>query len=290
MNSKNNYILSINKVMDYIDLNYSKTIELKDLEDISGFSKYHFHRLFKSLVNETIHHYINRIKLEKAAVKLMDSKETLTSIGLAHGFSDGAAFSNSFKKFFLVSPSAYRNNSKNSQDKKKIKMYDGHMKDSYKLIEEKQIYKKKQKLAYIRKTGAFEGDYKFFLEPYKAINDWRKNQKFLEKFISDDIMIYHDPLMISDDKTLRVSIGVTVPDSSENNEMNYINLSGGNYLVTAFEVQNHGYSSAWQSAYKILTGHDKMKLREDYAYELYPKEGYNKITQGTLVEIWLPIE
>lgn len=40
------YISRINLVQDYIEKNINNVFQLEELAEISGFSKYHFHRIF----------------------------------------------------------------------------------------------------------------------------------------------------------------------------------------------------------------------------------------------------
>ena len=63
--NSNEYLHRIHIVQDYIENHLKEPILLDDLTNISGFSKYHFHRIFKSIVGESLSHYIKRIKLEK---------------------------------------------------------------------------------------------------------------------------------------------------------------------------------------------------------------------------------
>jgi AraC family transcriptional regulator len=42
------YIARINRVMDYVEKNYSKVLTLDNLADIAGFSRFHFHRIFRA--------------------------------------------------------------------------------------------------------------------------------------------------------------------------------------------------------------------------------------------------
>lgn len=65
--SKNEYLRRIHKVQDYIEENLSYTLVLAELADIAGFSKYHFHRIFRAITNESLLQYVNRVKLERAA-------------------------------------------------------------------------------------------------------------------------------------------------------------------------------------------------------------------------------
>lgn len=60
------YIARIQKVQDYIEQNYGKNMSVEELSEVAGFSKYHFNRIFKSIMNESLLQYVNRIRLENA--------------------------------------------------------------------------------------------------------------------------------------------------------------------------------------------------------------------------------
>ncbi len=60
---------------------------LEDLAQISGWSRFHFHRHFKSITGETPKQYELRLRLERAAVLLQASTKTIIDIALETGFS-----------------------------------------------------------------------------------------------------------------------------------------------------------------------------------------------------------
>lgn len=92
-NISTEYLHRIHIVQDYIESHLKEPILLDDLTTISGFSKYHFHRIFKSLIGEPLSHYINRIKLEKAAFLLIHRKDmTITNVAYHSGYTDSAVF------------------------------------------------------------------------------------------------------------------------------------------------------------------------------------------------------
>jgi hypothetical protein len=60
-------------------------------------------------MGETLSHFIWRLRLEKAAVLLVnDSKKTVSEIALDCGFSSPSSFSRSFKKYFELTPLEWR--------------------------------------------------------------------------------------------------------------------------------------------------------------------------------------
>lgn len=103
------YISRMNKVLDYIDLHLIEKLPLAKLAEVSNFSPFHFHRIFKALIGETINQYIQRLRIEKAARMLLDNPyASVTEIALDSGFSGSATFARVFKEFYSMSATEWR--------------------------------------------------------------------------------------------------------------------------------------------------------------------------------------
>ncbi len=90
----------LNRVLIYIQENINSPMSLETLSGVAFFSPFHFHRIFKAFVGETVNDYIRRIRLEHAALKLSYSYETITSIALASGYETPSAFTKAFRQHF----------------------------------------------------------------------------------------------------------------------------------------------------------------------------------------------
>lgn len=96
--SRREYYARINRVMDYIDQHLEQTLELKDIAAIAHFSPFHFHRIFTFLIGETPIDYIQRLRVEKAAIKLQqDPLLPITEVAYSCGFGSISLFSRTFK-------------------------------------------------------------------------------------------------------------------------------------------------------------------------------------------------
>ena len=73
-----------------------------------GYSRYHFHRLFRSVVGETPRAHVERLRMERAAYKLWISPESVLDIALSVGFRSHETFSRAFKRHFGATPQAFR--------------------------------------------------------------------------------------------------------------------------------------------------------------------------------------
>lgn len=108
-NTHQEYINRLNRVINHIHANLGQSLLLSGLADMAGFSPFHFHRIFKSLVGETLGGYIQRARLEKSANLLLNqSGDSIIRISAACGFSSQAVFARAFRAHFGVSPSQFR--------------------------------------------------------------------------------------------------------------------------------------------------------------------------------------
>lgn len=102
------YVGRVNRVIDHVVTHIDEPHTLEDLAAIANFSPFHFHRVFRSLLGETLHQFTKRLRLERAVALLSQPRPgSLTEIALACGFGSSSDFSRSFKARYGVSPSAF---------------------------------------------------------------------------------------------------------------------------------------------------------------------------------------
>ena len=72
---------------------------------VACFSSYHFHRIFRALMGETLASFVKRVRLERSVYLLSHRNgASLTEIALACGFSSSSDFSRSFRAAYGVPP------------------------------------------------------------------------------------------------------------------------------------------------------------------------------------------
>jgi AraC family transcriptional regulator len=102
------YVKRINRAIDYIVQNLDQPLKLEIIARAACFSPFHFHRIFRAMVGETLNQFIKRLRLERALWILSHQPaRTLTEISLACGFSSQSDFSRSFKERYGVPPSGF---------------------------------------------------------------------------------------------------------------------------------------------------------------------------------------
>jgi AraC family transcriptional regulator len=106
--AKVDYVARINRTIDYIVQHLTEPLDLHQVAGVAHFSPFHFHRVFKALVGETLATFVKRVRLERA-IQMMSHRPdtTLTDIALGCGFASSSDFARSFKQRYGIAPRAF---------------------------------------------------------------------------------------------------------------------------------------------------------------------------------------
>lgn len=99
----------VEQAKEYIETHYMDTITLDDIAGEVGYSKYHLNHMFAEQTGKTLYQYLKRLRLEKAAGLLKDTKQPIVEIALSVGFASQQSFTMAFKQEFDCTPQRYRN-------------------------------------------------------------------------------------------------------------------------------------------------------------------------------------
>jgi AraC family transcriptional regulator len=103
------YASRLERVDAYIRNHYAEDLNLEKLAAVACFSKFHFHRIFKSLQGETVNDHVKRIRLEEACRKLReDSNFSISEVAYSCGFANPQQFAKAFKARFGITPTQAR--------------------------------------------------------------------------------------------------------------------------------------------------------------------------------------
>jgi AraC-like DNA-binding protein len=103
------YLEKFIEICDYIKEHCSENLSLETVADMSGFSKFYFSKLFKQFTNMSFYKYVNQKRIDKAAVLLIDPKNSVTEVALSCGFSSLWSFIRMFKIIKGCTPTEFRN-------------------------------------------------------------------------------------------------------------------------------------------------------------------------------------
>ncbi len=107
------YLERVQESLKYIEDNLTNSITLDDLSRQAYFSPYYYHRLFQSIVGESLMEYVRRKRLLYAADNLLYTDNNIVDIAFQYQFKSQDVFSRAFKRLFGVTPNEYRKLNKN---------------------------------------------------------------------------------------------------------------------------------------------------------------------------------
>lgn len=102
------YEFVLNKTIGYIEEQLHETLEIESIIKYAGFSKYHFHRIFKARIGMSVSDYVRMRRLARSSTMLLYTNKSIIDIALLHHFESQEAFTRAFKKYYQLPPGQYR--------------------------------------------------------------------------------------------------------------------------------------------------------------------------------------
>jgi len=99
---------AIRKAERFIWENYTRKLSLREIAGVSGLSAPYFSTIFREEMGENLSNYINRLRVDKAAVMLVTTNMPISAIAKTCGFEDQSWFLKIFKNNTGFTPGKYR--------------------------------------------------------------------------------------------------------------------------------------------------------------------------------------
>ena len=287
---KNIYSARIDLALNYVNANLDKKISIEDLAFAAHFSTFHFHRIFQSLMNESVGNYINRIKLEKASQKLSYTNKTILEISLDFGFSSTATFSRAFKNYFGSTPTQYRKNglTKNS------KICKNPVRESTDLCtmkEEPTIILKEleyEKIAYITVFNAFKEG-----KALKSLNKLINWSKQMGVFNEGEILgMSPDDAVVTPKEKYRYLIGITIPVdfTFDDSIVKIMSIPKSKYAITKVSGTVEDVINSWKYLYDNWLINSNYEPNHLFAFEKFVNKKNANDWSSFELELFLPIK
>ena len=286
------YISRINKAFDYIESNLANSLTLEEIAAVAHFSKFHFNRVFHSLVGETPFQFIQRLRLEKAASFLLANRqEPIAEIAFRCGFSDVSIFSRNFKRYFKVSATQYRraplhnsnisqvNRNKAQQDHPSVVYFcpesqttkwriNMELNKGVEVLELPQMT-----VAYIRNMGPYNGDQELYQRHRNKLFAWAGARGLLGGKDFKYLVLYHDNPQVALSDNLRMSLCLTVPENTVvGGEIGKRKVDAARYAIGRFELTPPDFPKAWDWMYGHWLPANGFQPDDKPYFETYPEE------------------
>ncbi|MCP4580931.1 MAG: AraC family transcriptional regulator [candidate division Zixibacteria bacterium] len=114
--TREDYENRILRVQLYIQNHLDNELSLDELANVACFSPFHFHRIFRGMVGESVKEYVRRNRLKRAAMELEYSKRPVTQIAFDAGYETHESFTRAFRGMYNVPPKKFRENHQNGSN------------------------------------------------------------------------------------------------------------------------------------------------------------------------------
>lgn len=319
---KAEYIKRINRTIDYIEDNLDKSLPLEKIAHIACFSPYHFHRIFSAITGEPLAQFIQRLRIERAADKLIRNiNQSITEIAFNCGFSSSAVFARVFKATFGVNAGEWRkqsliakNNTSQSQSKidqslRKIRqdisfpslyIETNHITHTWRIVMKSKPEIKANvtiqeipqiQVAYLRYIGPYAGNESLFKNLFDKLTAWAGARDLIHFPGTKFLTIYHDNPDITDKNKLRTDVCITVPmGTPAEGEIGMTVIPAGKNAVAHLEIFSSQYSEAWNAVYGGWMPESGYEPDDRPCYELYANDPKDHPEGKYIIDIYAPVK
>jgi len=278
------YLEAINRAIEFIEVDTSKKINLEEIAEYAFLSKYHFHRIFKSIIGDTTKEYLTRLRLEKAAQLLKNSNKSVNAIVYDCGYTSPETFTRAFKAFFSTTPTLFRE-SAHQEIANKQKIYAETDFDSLNLQAPKIIERLDINLAYIRHFGSYDK----VAKSYQQLMFWTTKNLVL-KLKPTTLGIVHDDPNLTEEPKIRFDACILVTKEIQpKGEVGYKKIKGGKFAVFRYKGPYENFYTIYDYIYNVCLYEYKWTLRDEPALEWYIKSPPFYKPENYVTDFYLPI-
>ena len=286
--------------MNYISRNLDTDLSLEKIAAEASFSMFHFHRIFKAIVGETVSEFIRRLRLELAANRLLVYPgNDITQIAMDCGFSSSQNFAKAFRQHFGLTPSAYRKSktgNKVSKGENALSLRATYNPDQVfenVTLNERRIMMNAEvrempdyEVAYVRKMGAYKKE--ICEQAFAELMTWAGPSGYLSS--GPMFGLYWDNPEVTPPEKCRIDACVSVPHgTAPEGQIGIQIIGGGPYAVCHFEIKADSFQQSWEESFTWLVN-GGYECDDRPCYELYHNNAEEHPEGKWIFDICIPLK
>ena len=283
--TRESYARRIERVVDYLIDHLDGDVDLHRLAEEAFLSPYHFHRVYHAMTGETVAESVRRLRLHRAAVKLISSDIAIAVLSKEAGYGSVQVFNRAFREGYGTPPAAYREKQARAQ------LRNPSTRTSLS-TEENSMYQvtirdvKPCRIAALRP----QGEYMNIGNAFERLNVWAAGQGVLDDKVRWFGIYYDDPAatptaQLKSDACLAIAEGVAPPA-----EYRVTHTPGGRCAMLVYT----GPYSDLEKPYKWLFGDWLPKSGEEPddqpCFEEYLNDARSVVPAELLTAIYVPLK
>lgn len=284
------------RVLVHIQQNLDADLRLEELARLAHFSPYHFHRVFRGMVGESLGEHIRRLRLERSAFRLKKSRVPVTIIAFEAGYETHESFIRAFRGAFGEAPSRFRSSQRTGvcaaapsgvhyDPAGRVKDFRSRRSGGWRMkVEIRHV--EPMRVAFMRHVGP----YSQCGATWGRFMAWAGSNGLLGP-AALFIGICHDDPDVTPSERIRYDACVTVGEDFEpQGEVGIQTIPGGEYAVTTHE----GPYDTLGETYARLCGEwaprSGREFRSAPCFEVYLNDPESEAPEDLLTDVYVPLE
>ncbi len=236
--TEEDYATRLRRVLIHIQHNLDAALSLEELAGVAAFSPFHFHRVFRGMVGESVRRHVRRLRLERAAHQIRNTDRSVTSIAFDAGFEAHEAFTRAFGRDFGCPPRDFRDSDQPARIESPNQVHFTTASDSLRpvFVQEQMMNVRIETLpdlrvAYVRHVGPYDGAG----AAWERLTDWVGYHCLFGPEHRLFGACWHDPEVTPPDEIhydACVSVG---PDVPSDGDIAIRSIPGGRFAIALHE-------------------------------------------------------
>jgi len=273
---------AVNKIKAYIDEHLNAPIDIDELCRIANLSFYYLRRIFKEITGENVGSYIQRLRLDYIAHKLISTPLSVQEVLEQTTYQTRSSLAKAFRKQFGISMSDYR------ERYRQISMTE----DGIQAFSELQPHVKKLNSV---KTICFpvEGNYRSkanYPEAWKKIIHY-KERHLVGSYAGNYLSISQDNPQVTAQQQCRFYLGVLINgEHKPHGEYRMLEIPSGLYAVFTHKGDYAALPELYRSIYEEWLPQSKYAQSNSLSFEIYRNTPTEAIVSQLVTDVYIPIE
>jgi len=266
------------RIQEYINRHLFEELDSDKLSQIASVSKYHFRRIFKAVTGENLGNYIQRLRLEYIAFKLMSTDISVPKILGQINYHNKHTLSRAFKSYFNCTIPEFRKKYSNGSPEGKNPIQIIPTIEKISAIQ----------VAYMKLERADNVIYNYSVL-WKQLMQFSEDYELISKG-SKYLSLNLDYPLITSEEQNRFMIGITLPNSFRVPKgLGVYEIPSGEYAVFRFKGFYHELNSVYRYIYLDWLRTSHYTLREQFSFEMYINTPEKTPASELITDIYIPV-
>jgi AraC family transcriptional regulator len=271
------YAQRMSRVQVFIQQHLDRVLPLEELAQVADFSPFHFHRIFRGVVGESVKQHVRRLRLERAAGQLKSGSRRIIEVALGAGYETHESFTRAFSAAFGCPPSDFRLAARGSRLPAPAQVHLPMQIDVRRL--------EARPILFLRHVGPYDQ----VGETWERLCDWAGQQGLVGAQTEFFGASYDDPEVTPADK-LRYEACITVPPSTRGEgEFGVRTQPAGDFAVALHEGPYSGLNQTYAGIFGGWFASCGREPGPAPCLEFYLNEPETTDPEDLLTEVHVPI-